>query len=839
MAGAMGATAASAELPRGYDTQRVDSPSPRPSGNFGFLFINGGDLDADGFDDLLMTQNTSLLNDGNGALDGDIHVTSSEDGSLVRTIPAPEPEPAATGSNRRPAFGTYVSKMPDIGSCPGGEAGEICTAGTVGAPDDVPEIVASAPFVDVPTPMSTDGGQDIGRVYVLDGATGAVLKRIDMPEADRIDQDTETERLGPLPRSAVRPVFGRTVLVPAGQSPCEGNAGVGPCSTMPEAVRIGDLDGGGEPDIIVGASFFKDDETSNPGACSTPGGAATECARSGRVYMYRGEEIVGTDPAAILEDPAWNIANPVAQPDPEPTAVITELELFGHSVAPVGDVGGCTGTRAPGETCPVAEITGTPDGRPEILVSAFRVDYPLGNPSPDQFDIGVNLLLDGRTGAVLQTYFHPEPQAGSIFGFTLVNQPAVGDMGSTAVPDIFLPAAGQTVGFEGQGRGYLLNGGRTQSPNTVSLQSFNDPTPQAGGGFGISSAGVGNVAGDPRNEMLVGEFASHNPPQNTEVISDVHIFDPITSRALQTISDPDQQRVSTFGASLAPIGDVNGDGFLDFAVGAGRHDADPTLVDTGRLYIFRSNDTNPPPPPPPPPPPAVGGASPQAPAGPPAAPAAPPGSGQPVPPVVPLVIFPAKVEVERARVLREDRRLSVLAPITGRASGEVEVEFFAAQERVEFEADVDAENRRVRFNRQIPANQARLGTGIVTITYPGDGDTRPQEVRLRAASQKADLDLERPVIEDGRLKAEGTISTRARGVVRLQLQYVVDGETETIELRGEIDDGRWEIDDALSQEAQDQIARRTGTVHSYTLFTGFFERRIRGEMQSFQVLGDR
>jgi hypothetical protein len=143
------------------------------------------------------------------------------------------------------------------------------------------------------------------------------------------------------------------------------------------------------------------------------------------------------------------------------------------------------------------------------------------------------------------------------------------------------------------------------------------------------------------------------------------------------------------------------------------------------------------------------------------------------------------------------------------------VEFFAAQERFEFSEDIDAENRRVRFNRQIPADQARLGTGIMTMTYGGDVDTRPQEVRLRAASQRANLDLDRPVIEDGRLKADGTISGRARGIVRLQLQYVVDGVTETVELRGEIDDGRWEIDEVLSQEVRDGIAQRTGTVHSY------------------------
>ncbi len=202
-------------------------------------------------------------------------------------------------------------------------------------------------------------------------------------------------------------------------------------------------------------------------------------------------------------------------------------------------------------------------------------------------------------------------------------------------------------------------------------------------------------------------------------------------------------------------------------------------------------------------------------------------------------VFPAKIEVERARVMGRDRRLDVFAPITGRASGEVGVEFSAAQRRVEFTEEVDAENRRVRFDRAIPTEQARLGTGIMTITYPGDEDTRPQEVRLRAASQAADLELERPRIDDGRLRAQGTVSDRARGVVRLQLQYVVDGQSETVELSGPIEAGRWEIDEVLSQKVRDGIARRTGTVHSYTLFTGYFERRIRGEMQAYQVLGDR
>jgi hypothetical protein len=201
--------------------------------------------------------------------------------------------------------------------------------------------------------------------------------------------------------------------------------------------------------------------------------------------------------------------------------------------------------------------------------------------------------------------------------------------------------------------------------------------------------------------------------------------------------------------------------------------------------------------------------------------------------------FPAKLQIERARVERRERRLDVLAPITGLASGEVQVEFFAAKRRFSFTEKVAADDRRIKFRRSIPVEQARLGTGIVTINYPGDKDTRPQEVRLRAASQKANLQLKRPVIEDGRLKARGTISDRARGVVRLQLQYVVGGQTETVEVHGRIDEGRWTIDERLSDQVVQGIAQRTGSVHSYTLFTGYFPRRIRGEMQSYQVLGDR
>ena len=154
-------------------------------------------------------------------------------------------------------------------------------------------------------------------------------------------------------------------------------------------------------------------------------------------------------------------------------------------------------------------------------------------------------------------------------------------------------------------------------------------------------------------------------------------------------------------------------------------------------------------------------------------------------------------------------------------------------------APVNAADGRIRTRESIPAAQASKGTGILTITYPGDAVTRPQVVRLRAASVPALLDASRPTIESGHLLAHGTISGAAHGVVRVQLEYYSAGKTTTLERYATIAGGAWSLDAALTADQQTAIASAPGTVHSYILFTGYLPRRMRGEMVSYQVLGAR
>ena len=560
-------------LPRTYQVQRIDGPSPTGMAGFGGGLVNVGDLNGDGVDDFAVG-----IQAGSPGNNGEVLLFSGKTGALFDTITAPDPGGLGQASAQ---FGIpFISTMPDIGSCPGKTTGQLCT-NPIGPKDGVPELLIGARGVDV------GGVTDVGRAYVYDGATRALMKRIDMPPADRTA----------LSVSSGGAWFGRAVVAPTGLPPCAGNGGVGDCVAMPDTVRIGDMDGAGLPDIVIGASHYTESSataypTSN--CARTPGAT---CIGAGRAYVYRGEDIAGSDPSVTLETAFRTYRNPYAQADnpffPDPTA---NRELFANAIAPVGDVGSCkTPGIAAGDQCPASGISNVPDGRPDVVIADFRVDLPAANPDPASVDVGVDLLIDGRTGAILYTYQHPEPQAGAILGSSL-GGPPVGDLGDTPLPDVYLSAVTQNGQYKGQGKGYVMSGNVTAFSSTINFSVLNDPNPSPGGNFGGGYTAVGNLVDEPgqfRNELLIGQ-SNLGEPGNPDLIGAVHIFDPLKAQVLQTIPDPDQSPGSRFGSDVISLGDINGDGFDDFAVSA------PSLNGAagpgqGRIYVFRSDNSPAPP----------------------------------------------------------------------------------------------------------------------------------------------------------------------------------------------------------------------------------------------------
>lgn len=587
------AAPATAALPPGYTVTRVDSPKPAANGGFGNQVTWVGDVNADGVNDWAASQFAGT--DQNNA--GQIWTISGATGQVIRTVNAGDPG----GSGNNTSSDTFIAPLTDLGSCANapaqvaGQPGPICASATVGAPDGVNEILVGLGGVDV------GGVVDVGRAYVLDGKTLAILKRLDMPPADRA---LIAARLAENPSNAanLRGGFGRTVTNPRGLPPCNGNAGIGTCPTttaIPPRVRIGDLVGGvlpgsaanGTADIIVGANFFPENgATANPESqCAAAAGTST-CVGAGRAYVYAGEDIVGTDPSVVLETAVYTLKNIGAQTDdPYSGSPGHVVENFGHSQFPVGDVGTCTTVGIqPGQRCTRAGRTNVADGKPDFVISTHRSECPLFAPDYSYFECGASILFDGATGSILYIFNHPEPQANALFGFTTGQHFAVGDLGDTPLPDVVIPAM-QNVGTTAEaGRGYVFSG--NVAANMINFAFVDDPTPNTFGRFANPTEGVGDIVGGSqvRNELLVGQFSAvQTSGGKDDTFFDVSFYNAANETALQTIQDPDAQPESGFGSRVFPMGDLNNDGFLDFGVASVRWDS-PTL-DQGRVYIFRSD----------------------------------------------------------------------------------------------------------------------------------------------------------------------------------------------------------------------------------------------------------
>jgi len=96
----------------------------------------------------------------------------------------------------------------------------------------------------------------------------------------------------------------------------------------------------------------------------------------------------------------------------------------------------------------------------------------------------------------------------------------------------------------------------TMTNPTISVESYSNPHPRDEARFGYSISAIGDLDGDNIGELIVGAWG------------DDRVYILSERRVLGTIVDPDGLRGYRFGYSVCVIGDINGDGIDDFAVGA-------------------------------------------------------------------------------------------------------------------------------------------------------------------------------------------------------------------------------------------------------------------------------
>jgi hypothetical protein len=323
----------------------------------------------------------------------------------------------------------------------------------------------------------------------------------------------------------------------------------------------GDLNGDGVGDIIIGIPHRH-----------------REDVEEGGTAFNAGEAIVfsGSDGAILYTLDA---------PD------VHESARFGYAVAGIGDVNG--------------------DGVPDLLVGEPKND----SADTGLADVGTVYVFDGANGSLIREMDAPDlggAEENGRFGMALAN---AGDLDQDGVSDY-------VVGSPGNSRVYAISGATgavlysVVSPQLERLPSFgsavaagkdlnNDGTPdfvvgaplqtgmtgiayafsgqdgsllrkltaarQAFAKFGSSVALINDVTGDGRPDILVGA-----PDQTVSGLlnaGQAFVFNGATGRLFKTVTAAAPKAYAAFGFSV-DAEDLNGNGVLQYIIGAPLQDAD-------------------------------------------------------------------------------------------------------------------------------------------------------------------------------------------------------------------------------------------------------------------------
>jgi hypothetical protein len=225
---------------------------------------------------------------------------------------------------------------------------------------------------------------------------------------------------------------------------------------------------------------------------------------------------------------------------------------MGSSVAGVGDVNG--------------------DGYADFVVGAEMFDI-----TPNGNEGRAYLYLGGATFNSVADATFQESQTDGNFGSDVAG---AGDVDGDGYNDILIAAENYNGGAVDSGSVFLYEGGPTV--NSVSDATLTSNL--AGIRFGTSVAGAGDVNADGFADIIIGapEFESA-VAENNEGLAVLYLG----ASTFNTTADASyqiNQSEARLGESVAGLGDVNGDSFGDFLLGARLHDLGAS--DSGAAFLY-------------------------------------------------------------------------------------------------------------------------------------------------------------------------------------------------------------------------------------------------------------
>jgi hypothetical protein len=226
---------------------------------------------------------------------------------------------------------------------------------------------------------------------------------------------------------------------------------------------------------------------------------------------------------------------------------LAEGDLMGRAVALIGDLDG--------------------DGKSEYAVASR------GTAAPDDEE-GKVTVYSGDTGLPISVLNGENPL--DQFGASVAG---AGDVDNDGVPDLVVGAWGNSAGGSTSGRAYIYSAATGSPIYTITGSASGD-------NLGTSVAGAGDVNNDGHDDVVIGSPTNDNVASNAGLIQVISGFDGSVLHAISGSNTNDR-----LGNSVAGVGDVNDDGFADFAAGAHLFDDGGSASDNrGQIKVYSGED---------------------------------------------------------------------------------------------------------------------------------------------------------------------------------------------------------------------------------------------------------